>query len=106
MRAQISEVEALLVSKKAVRVEAAKTELARTSSLSLGSFIWAAPMLLAAIFGDPLAHYYGISTQLFILLCVLFGGVIVSAAQIVSLQRKVSALTELIRAQDERNGDA
>lgn len=102
MAAKMSELEARLVSRKALRAEAARAELAKSTTPSLASLAWVAPWLVAAIFGDRLAHYYGISSQLFFLLCMVFGSLFFFVAQTFALQRKVNALTEIVQAQVDR----
>jgi ABC-type xylose transport system permease subunit len=104
MPAKMSELEAHLVSKQILRVEAAKAELAKPATPSFAAVALAAAWLVAAIFSSPLARYYGVSSPLMFLLCMLFGSLFAFAAHVVVLQRKVNALTELVKAQAEREG--
>jgi hypothetical protein len=92
MTTKLPELEALQISKAAFRVAAAKAELERPSLPLPPHFSWVAAWTLVAIFSDRLAHYYGISTQLFLILYMLFAGLFAFAVHTLVLQRKVNAL--------------
>lgn len=106
MTTKLSGIEAQLMGTKLLRLEAAKAELNKARSPSFRLLLWLGPWILAVVCGESFARYFGISTQLFLLLCTLVGGLCAALMQMTALQRRIDALSEIVGAQAQRDAGA
>jgi len=95
---QISEVEAKLVLRRAAKLSQANSELEAGPKRFPGALVWMAPSLLMIPFGDALPKSLGISSQGTWALLGLFVCVLALGHEVYIQQRKIAALTEVMRS--------
>ena len=100
----VSDAHAHLINRSAIRIEAAKLELSKPSALPLVSLasIAVVSLLIVAILHSNISQFYGVPPLFLVLLCGLFAPLFAATAHTFELQRKVNALTELMKSQVDR----
>lgn len=95
--------EAEILFRKSQRLSRAHEELSRSSTRLPSLLIWLAPSLLMIPFGESLANSFGIASQGTWLLLFLAAAALAIGHEVYLLQRKVAALTEVVRSTHQRD---
>ena len=101
MSRPVSELEAQVLSNKARAVAQARLELLNTSPGLPALIFWMVPGLVALAMGDYFQRSLGVTIDMVRLLAFFAVGGGLLAHRVVLLERRVQALTQLVRQQDD-----
>jgi predicted membrane metal-binding protein len=102
----ISQLEAELVLRRSNRLSQATSEITQLPKRFSAALVWMVPSILMISFGEALTKSFGISVSGTLMLLVSVTGAMALGHEAYLLQRKVTALTEVVLALKRDDGSS